>query len=59
VDRYIIRPNEDLMGFSDQFLRSHLAKYPRTEGWSPETHPPPESAICVHIRHGDKGYEMK
>lgn len=37
--------------------QTYTHRHPPLTGWSPLTTPPPERAICVHIRHGDKAQE--
>jgi len=35
-----------------------MLRYPFFPTWNASTHAPPEDAVCIHVRHGDKFQEM-
>lgn len=58
--RYMVRPNNMTRDWAHYFLRSALRTF-KAGGSSVESvYPagPPEKAICMHIRQGDKAIEM-
>ena len=35
-----------------------MLRHPFFPTWNASTHNPPENAVCIHVRHGDKFQEM-
>lgn len=52
--RFLVRPKQILHDFTQSYFADNMQRYPAVDGWSPSKDRPPEDAICMHVRHGDK-----
>jgi hypothetical protein len=59
--RYIARPNAGMVQWAAEHFSTDLIRHAKGDdsAWSAATRPPPTRATCIHIRHGDKGSEMR
>jgi hypothetical protein len=62
VHRYLVRPNAGQVEWAANYFRDNLVRIKadgsRDEAFNATTQAPPQEAICIHVRHGDKGAEM-
>jgi hypothetical protein len=57
-----VRPNSGQVEWAAKYFRDNLLRIKadgsRDEAFNAATQAPPQEAICIHVRHGDKGIEM-
>jgi hypothetical protein len=60
--RYLVRPNPAQIEWTANYFRNNLVRInpdgSRDTSFNAATHAPPQEAICIHVRHGDKFLEM-